>query len=128
MNDETEHKSVVAALKGWRAWDVGVKNNYYDSRYTSYSTRMFRVVAATQVEARQVVLDNSGLVLETLLNMKRPDGRKVLPQKSALPINENRVADANRILPSTVTSIKPIDVLTPEGAMMLQFNGGKICG
>ena len=110
----------------WREWNVMIMNNFYSGKYPDYSARYYSVVAGSTEEAREVVLSNTEKVLRDLLARKTQDGKRVLPPKSALPIEDKRVGGADRIKPGSVTTMGFKEMLTPDGPMMLKFASGKI--
>jgi hypothetical protein len=110
----------------WQEWNVMIMNNFYSGKYPDYSARYYSVVASSPEEAREVVLSNTERVLKDLLARKTRDGKRVLPPKSALPVEDKRVGGPERIKPGSVTTMGFKEMLTPNGPMMLKFASGKI--
>lgn len=113
-------------LKGWRAWNVIILNNYYDGRYTNYSGRQYVVIASSPEQAVQVVTEYSDLVLAHILTIKNAKGRKILPKSKAVPIIGNRIVSAPQ--PVDMSTCKPKEFFTPEGKMELMITNGFVSG
>jgi hypothetical protein len=74
-----------------KMWSVNIMNNYYDGKYADYHARVYRAIASSEEEARKVVLDNADAILKRILAKKLPNGKRVLPPKSALPITDEEI-------------------------------------
>lgn len=112
-------------LKGLDLYTVYIKNNYYNGKYPDYTSRPYMVVASSEEEAKQVVLNNADAILKDLLSKKLPGGKRVLPPRSALPITADeigRVEQNGRGL----TTFKPKTFFTPDGPQSFSVEGGKI--
>jgi len=123
---EGDEMGTFAALKGWQQWNVLIRNNFYNGRYPDYSARLYGVVASSPEEARQVVLDNADYVLKDLLSKKTPNGKRWLPPKSAVPIEDKRVGSTDTVQPGSLTTMGFKTMLTPEGPKSMKFNNGQI--
>jgi len=124
---EATPETTVSALRGYKTWQVWIKNNYYNGKYPDYSGRPYRVIAGSADEARQVVLDNADRVLKDLLSKKFPSGKRVLPPKSALPIEAKHIgAVDDGTMKGQVTTSRPITMLSPQGPMTVMLDAGNI--
>jgi hypothetical protein len=124
---EATPETTVSALRGYKTWQVWIKNNYYNGKYPDYSGRPYRVIARSENEARQVVLDNADRVLKDLLSKKFPSGKRVLPPKSALPIEAKHIgAVDDGTEKGQITTSRPITMLSPQGPMTVMLDAGNI--
>jgi hypothetical protein len=124
---EATPETTVSALRGYKTWQVWIKNNYYNGKYPDYSARPYRVIAGSADEARQVVLDNADRVLKDLLSKKFPSGKRVLPPKSALPIEAKHIgAVDDGTMKGQITTGRPITMLSPQGPMTVELDAGNI--
>jgi hypothetical protein len=124
---EATPETTVSALRGYKTWQVWIKNNYYNGKYPDYSARPYRVIAGSADEARHVVLDNADRVLKDLLSKKFPSGKRVLPPKSALPIEAKHIgAVDDGTEKGQITTSKPITMLSPQGPMTVMLDAGNI--
>jgi hypothetical protein len=124
---EATPETTVSALRGYKTWQVWIKNNYYNGKYPDYSARPYRVIAGSADEARQVVLDNADRVLKDLLSKKFPSGKRVLPPKSALPVEAKHIgAVDDGTMKGQITTSRPITMLSPQGPMTVMLDGGNI--
>lgn len=115
-----------AILSDWRLYNVGIGNNYFDGRYSNYSYRTYRVIATSQEQAKQIVLDNADYILEQLLSMKyRTRNRRLLSKNKALPITEKRIGNAwlDHTLICTSDFVK---ILSPKGLIKVKINDHQI--
>jgi hypothetical protein len=124
---EATPETTVSALRGYKTWQVWIKNNYYNGKYPDYSARPYRVIASSADEARQVVLDNADRVLKDLLSKKFPSGKRVLPPRSALPIEAKHIgAVDDGTEKGQITTSRPITMLSPQGPMTVMLDAGNI--
>jgi hypothetical protein len=124
---EATPETTVSALRGYKTWQVWIKNNYYNGKYPDYTARPYRVIASSADEARQVVLDNADRVLKDLLSKKFPSGKRVLPPKSALPVEAKHIgAVDDGTMKGQITTSKPITMLSPQGPMTVMLDAGNI--
>jgi len=124
---EATPETTVSALRGYKTWQVWIKNNYYNGKYPDYSARPYRVIAGSADEARQVVLDNADRILNDLLSKKFPSGKRVLPPRSALPIEAKHIgAVDDGTEKGRVTTSRPITMLSPQGPMTVMLDAGNI--
>jgi hypothetical protein len=107
-------------LKGWKAWDIIIHNNYYGGKYYEFSGRRYTVVASTAEEAACVVLDNSAEILEDILTKTHYGGKKILSRSKALDITSSLLGDAK---PSPLVTVKPRLFFTPDGPMYWTITG-----
>jgi hypothetical protein len=85
------------------------------------------VIAGSADEARQVVLDNADRVLKDLLSKKFPSGKRVLPPKSALPVEAKHIgAVDDGTMKGQITTSRPITMLSPQGPMTVMLDAGNI--
>lgn len=121
--------TTIAGLRGYKTWQVWIKNNYYNGKYADYSARPYTVIASSADEAKQVVLDNADYILKSLMSKKLPNGRRVLPPRSALPITDQeigRIEDGTVKGKATTMGDKLSTYLSPQGPMKVKLDGGKI--
>jgi hypothetical protein len=124
---EATPETTVSALRGYKTWHVWIKNNYYNGKYPDYSARPYRVIAGSADEARQVVLDNADRVLKDLLSKKFSNGKRVLPPRSALPVEAKHIgAVDDGTTKGQITTSKPITMLSPQGPMTVMLDAGNI--
>ena len=118
-----------SVLRGYKTWQVWIKNNYYNGKYADYSARPYTVIASSADEAKQVVLDNADYILKALMSKKLPNGRRVLPPRSALPITDQeigRIEDGTVKGKVTTMGDKLSTYMSPQGPMKVKLDGGKI--
>ena len=124
---EASPQATFNALKGLKSWQVVIRNNYYNGKYTDYSGRYYYVLATSPEEAEQVVLDNADAILQDLLTKKTLTGKKILPRSKAVRITADRIGEikdgteAGRM--STMGFKK---MFSPQGPMMVKLNNGAV--
>jgi hypothetical protein len=114
-------------LKGWKIWDVNLRNNYFTGKYSEYSTRPYYIIASSKEEARQVVLNNADAILKDILTKRFPSGRKILSPMGAILISDTsigRIDDGTK--KSRITTLRPKEFFTPDGIKTLQIRDGRI--
>jgi len=118
--------ATVAALKGYQLWSVAIGNNYYNGRYADYGFRSYPVIARSEEEARNTVLEYADEILTDLLSKRYDEKRRMLPPRSALPITENRLgrAERKRLITTSEDRWKP--VIGPEGWIEVQLKHSQI--
>jgi hypothetical protein len=124
---EASPEATMSALRGYKTWQVWIKNNYYNGKYADYSARPYNVIASSAEEAKRVVLDNADYVLKDLLSKKFPNGRRVLPPKSALPVEEKRIGKIeDGTVSGRITTSKPKTMLSPQGPVSVMLDDGEV--
>ena len=97
-------------------WTVWILNNYYAGKFYEWGARPFHVLATSEEEAKQVVLDNREDILD-ILKQKRISGRKLLSKKYTLPIEK-----LGKVTKGTLTATsKKIDFFSPNGIIKAQI-------
>ena len=126
-DEVVERNTIIAALKGWVAWDVSILNNFYDGRYYSASVRAVPVVAGSAHEAISVLIKNGDAILSNLQSIRTSNDRQLLSPKYTLPINSQYVRGASQAsLKSKRTTITARMYYTPDGPMHFQLASGLI--
>lgn len=124
---EAEEDAFVSKLGGLKSWQVVIRNNYYNGKYSDYSGRYFYVLATSAEEAKQVVLDNADDILQDLLALKSHNGKKILPRGSAVRITPDRIGkieDGTVAGRMSTTSYRKM--YSPQGVMMVKLTNGAI--
>ncbi len=124
---EAEEDAFVSKLGGLKSWQVVIRNNYYNGKYSDYSGRYFYVLATSAEEAKQVVLDNADDILQDLLALKSHNGKKILPRGSAVRITPDRIGkieDGTVAGRMSTTSYRKM--YSPQGVMMVKLTIGAI--
>jgi hypothetical protein len=118
--------ATFAALKNYQLWDVLIGNNYYNGRYADYNFRAYPVIAGSAVEDGYTVLKHSDAVLEDLKTKKYNHRRRMLPPRSALEINKNRIGTIEQRIVRSTAAQRWKTVISPEGWVDVQLAHSQI--
>lgn len=120
-------KTTLAILKGLKVWEVGIKNNYFNGQYPTYTARSYPVIAASSEEAKQIVLQNSDAILKELANKKFRNRRRLLPKKSTIPITDKEIAWAvDGTIRNKRTTHNHINLFSSDGILSVKVKCGNI--
>lgn len=110
-------------------WEVFILNNFYDGRYYNYSARRYPVLASSESEARQVVLDNGDYILKDFQSRRTHQGKRTLSIKYALDITESqigRICESSVHTKRTTVSSNGTAILSPRGIVNVILKDGKV--
>ena len=104
-------------------WSVWICNNYYAGKYYEWSARPFNhIIANSEEEAKQVVLDNRHSILEILKQKRVGNGRKLLSKQYTLPIEKLGKVSKGLL----ISTGKVVDFFSPNGIIKAQIKDGEI--
>ncbi len=125
--DEAQEDAFMSGLRGLKSWQVVIRNNYYNGKYSDYSGRYFYVLATSAEEAKQVVLDNADAILQDLLAMKSHNGKKILPRGKAVRITADRIGKIeDGTVAGRMSTANFKKMYSPQGVMMVKLSNGAI--
>jgi hypothetical protein len=124
---EASPDTTINLLKGLKSWQVVIRNNYYNGKYSDYSGRYYYVIASSPEEAKEVVLDNADGILQDLLTKKSNKGKKILPRGSAIPITDKQIGDIkDGTVSGRMSTMGFVKLFSPQGPIMVKLAGGQI--
>lgn len=117
---------LISMIKNYQVWVVYLGHNFLNGTRYNYGFRGYHVIADSQSQARQVVLDNQDSILEELKS-KRNHNKKLIIRKSdnlKLTVSTNRVTSGKICHILSTTNYK--SMWSPEGKIDCKLDKGNI--
>ena len=120
------NQQLMIMLTGYQTWCVYIFNNFYTGSRYEYCPHGYLVIASSEAQARQVVLDNAADIMEDLKQI-RQNGRRIIRKSERLGITAKALGVVkNGITHYMTTTTKPKRVFTPNGVRWVMLNKGHI--